>query len=183
MYVKLEQRSQWPEFKISGCLINQVPNQKSAYKSVIRPILTNSTRRRTQILKVKEVKTLRRILNKTMVDRIKNEVIREKCKIQRVSKHMGSKKKKLVEHVLITNRGGSASEESYAKYLFIFYKKNILLNQIQVENKFIWLARMSLALLFCQFTWTRKKKFELFMEKDIHWKVSFYCFIKGVDGY
>ena len=61
------------------------------YKSVVRPILTNAAETRTdtaktmQILEVTEMKTLRRIINKTRRDRMRNESIRETCGIQNIT--------------------------------------------------------------------------------------------------
>ena len=61
------------------------------YKSVIRPILTyaaetrNDTAKTTQILEVTEMKTLRRIINKTRIDKMGNERIREICGIQKIT--------------------------------------------------------------------------------------------------
>ena len=61
------------------------------YKSVVRPILTYAAETRTdtaktvQILEVTEMKTLRRITNKTRMDKIRNERIRETCGIQNIT--------------------------------------------------------------------------------------------------
>ena len=61
------------------------------YKSVVRPILTYAAETRTdtaktmQILEVTEMKTLRRIINKTRMDKMRNERIRETCGIQNIT--------------------------------------------------------------------------------------------------
>jgi hypothetical protein len=61
------------------------------YKSVIRPILTyaaetrEDTARTTQILEATEMKTLRRILNKTRIDKIRNERVHEICEIHNIT--------------------------------------------------------------------------------------------------
>ena len=60
------------------------------YKSVVRPILTyaaetrSDTAKTRQILETTEMKTLRRIMNKTRLDKIRNRDIREKCEIQNI---------------------------------------------------------------------------------------------------
>jgi hypothetical protein len=43
------------------------------------------TARTTQILEATEMKTLRRILNKIEIDKIRNEIIREICEIQKIT--------------------------------------------------------------------------------------------------
>ena len=62
-----------------------------SYKSVVRPILTYAAETRTdtartmQILEVTEMKTLRRIINKSRRDRMRKESIRETCGIQNIT--------------------------------------------------------------------------------------------------
>ena len=67
------------------------------YKSIVRPVLTYAAETRTdtaktrQLLEVTEMKTLRRIINKTKWDRMRNDRIRELCEIQNIN-IMGTKK-------------------------------------------------------------------------------------------
>ena len=85
--------------RISGCLNETIWSNKylrneakvRIYKSVVRPILTYAAETRTdtaktmQILEVTEMKTLRRIINKTRMDKMRNERIREICGIQNIT--------------------------------------------------------------------------------------------------
>ena len=60
------------------------------YKRGVRPILTyaaetrSDTAKTRQILETAEMKTLRRIMNKTRLKKIRNRDIREKCEIQNI---------------------------------------------------------------------------------------------------
>ena len=84
---------------ISGCLNETVWSNRHlgnqtkvrTYKSVIGPTLTyaaetrTDTAKTTQILEVTEMKALRRIINKTRADKMRNERIREICGIHTVT--------------------------------------------------------------------------------------------------
>ena len=85
--------------RISGCLNETICSNKylrneakvRIYKSVIRPILTYAAETRTdtsktmQLLEVTEMQTLRRIINKTRMDKMRNEWIRELCGIENIT--------------------------------------------------------------------------------------------------
>ena len=85
--------------RISGCLNETIWSNKylqteakvRIYKSIVRPILTYAAETRTdtaktrQLLEVTEMKTLRRIINKTKWDRMRNDRIRELCEIQNIT--------------------------------------------------------------------------------------------------
>ena len=82
--------------RISGCLNETMWSNKylrneakvRIYKNIVRPILTYVAETRTdtaetrQLLEVTEMKTLRRIINKTKWDRIRNDRIGELCEIK-----------------------------------------------------------------------------------------------------
>ena len=84
--------------RISGCLNETVWSNKllridpnvRIYKSVVRPILTyaaetrSDTAKTRQILETTEMKTLRRIMNKTRLDKIRNRKIQGKYEIQNI---------------------------------------------------------------------------------------------------
>jgi hypothetical protein len=67
----------------------------------------SDTARTTHILEATEIKTPRRILNKTRIDKIRNERIREICKIQNITSWV----QRRMEHSHITNDGRSISED------------------------------------------------------------------------
>ena len=75
------------------------------YKSIVRPILTYAAETRTdtaktrQFLEVTEMKTLRRIINKTKWDRIRNDRIRELCEIQNITFWVQRRRTEWSEHV------------------------------------------------------------------------------------
>ena len=75
------------------------------YKSVIRPILTyaaetrSDTAKSAQILEIAEMKTLRRIIKKTRIDKMRNERIREICGIQTVTSWVQRRRTESSMHV------------------------------------------------------------------------------------
>jgi len=75
------------------------------YKAVIRPIMTYGAESRAdtaktkQLLKTTEMNTLRAILGKTRLDRMKNIDILERCNIQTVTKFVKNRRKAWNEHV------------------------------------------------------------------------------------
>ena len=84
--------------KISGCLNSAIWSNRylrteakvRVNKTVVRPILAYAaetrpdTAKTSQLLETTEMKTLRRIMNVTRLDRMKSEDIRKKCGIQKL---------------------------------------------------------------------------------------------------
>jgi hypothetical protein len=99
--------------RISGCLNETIWSNKylrneakvRIYKSIVRPILTYAAEIRTEttktrhLLEVTEMKTLRRIINKTKWDRIRNDKIRELCEIQNITSWVQRRRTEWSEHV------------------------------------------------------------------------------------
>lgn len=99
--------------KISGCLNNAIWSNQylrteakvRVYKTVVRPILTYAaetrpnTAKTCQILEITEMKTLRRIMNVTRLDRMRSEDVREKCGIQKVGDWIKRRKDEWHAHV------------------------------------------------------------------------------------
>jgi hypothetical protein len=57
------------------------------------------TAKTTQMLEVTEMKTLRRIINKTKWDRMRNDRIRESCEIQNITSWMQRRRIEWSEHI------------------------------------------------------------------------------------
>jgi len=99
--------------RISGCLNETVWSNKylrteakvRIYKSIVRPALTYAAETRTdtaktrQLLEVTEVKTLRRIINKTKWARVRNDRIRELCEIQNITSWVQRRRTEWSEHI------------------------------------------------------------------------------------
>jgi hypothetical protein len=99
--------------RIPGCLnetiwLNKYLHNEAKvriYKSTVRPILTYAAETRTDtaktrhLLEVTEMKTLRRIINKTMWDRIRNDKIRELCETQNITSWVQRRRTEWSEHV------------------------------------------------------------------------------------
>lgn len=99
--------------RIAGCLnhaiwYNKYLRQESKlriYKSVVRPILSYSAETRSdsvktrQQLETSEMRVLRKIANKTLRDRERNEHIRLICKIEPVSEWVLSRRREWDAHV------------------------------------------------------------------------------------
>ena len=92
------------------------------YKTVVHPILTYiaetrpDTAKISQLLEMTEMKTLRRIMNVTRLNRMKSEDIREKCGIQKVGEWIKRRTEWLVcACVKITRRPtGKESDDKQA---------------------------------------------------------------------
>ena len=103
--------------RISRCLNDTVWSNKflrlgpkvRIYKSVVRLILTYAAETRSvaaktkQILETSEMKTLRRIMNKTRLDKIRNRDIREKCEIQNIGDWVQRRRIEWNAHISRTN--------------------------------------------------------------------------------
>ena len=99
--------------RISGCLNENIWSNKylrteakvRIYKSIVRPTLTYATETRTdtaktrQLLEVTEMKTPRRITNKTKWDRVRNDRIRELCEIQNITSWVQRRRTEWSEHI------------------------------------------------------------------------------------
>jgi len=99
--------------KISGCLNETIWSNKylrteakvRIYKNIVRPTLTYAAETRTdtaktrQLLEVTEMKTLRRIINKTKWDRVRNDRIRELCEIQNITSWVQRRRTEWSEHI------------------------------------------------------------------------------------
>lgn len=99
--------------RVSGCL-NQViwknkylniETKARIYKSVVRPVLTYAaearadTSRTKGLLNVSEMKTLRRIVGKTRIDRVRNEEVRDTCGVEDISEWVKKRRRQWDEHV------------------------------------------------------------------------------------
>lgn len=99
--------------KISGCLNDFIWKNKylrtntkvRIYKTVVRPVMTYAAETRAdttktrQLLEKTEMSTLRRIVGKTRMDRVRSEDIREICNIQRIEEWIVRRRKEWRSHV------------------------------------------------------------------------------------
>ena len=75
------------------------------YKSVVRPVLTYTSETRAdssktkQMLESQEMNTLRRIIGKTRLDRVRNEYAREQCEIQPINDWVIRRRQEWNDHV------------------------------------------------------------------------------------
>jgi hypothetical protein len=69
------------------------------YKSIIRPILTSQSKHERTRRKLTELKTLRRIINKTKWGRMRNDRIRESCEIQNITSWVQRRRIEWSEHI------------------------------------------------------------------------------------
>ena len=116
---------------ISGCLNETIWSNKylrneakvRIYKSNVRPILTYAAETRTdtaktrQLLEVTEMKALRRIINKTKWDRMRNDRIRELCEIQKITSWVQRRRTEWSDHV-----SRMADDRLVKKYMTDFLK-------------------------------------------------------------
>ncbi|XP_045477884.1 uncharacterized protein LOC123683031 [Harmonia axyridis] len=99
--------------RISGCLQDIVWRNKylninskvRIYKTAIRPIITYAaetrpdTARTTQMMSTTEMRIIRRIHGKTLLDRVRNEELRERSGIQDVGKFVRQRRKYWNKHI------------------------------------------------------------------------------------
>lgn len=99
--------------RISGSLNDTIWNNKylqletktRIYKTVVRPILTYGaetraeTTRSKQLINTVEMKTLRKIVGKTRLDKIKNADIRNQCQIQEIGEWVETRRSQWAAHV------------------------------------------------------------------------------------
>ncbi|XP_057653803.1 uncharacterized protein LOC130892403 [Diorhabda carinulata] len=85
--------------RVAGCLNDTVWKNKyisieaksRAYKTVIRPIMTYSaetrpdTAKTKRLLETSEMKALRKITGKTLLDRERSDEIRQKCRMENIN--------------------------------------------------------------------------------------------------
>ena len=75
------------------------------YKAMVRPVMTYGaetraeTSRTKQLIRTVEMNTLRAIVGKTRLDRVRNSTVREQCRVQDVSKFVKVRRKAWNEHV------------------------------------------------------------------------------------
>ena len=75
------------------------------YKAMVRPVMTYGaetraeTSRTKQLIRTVEMNTLRAIVGKTRLDRVRNSTVREQCGVQDVSKFVKVRRKAWNEHV------------------------------------------------------------------------------------
>lgn len=99
--------------RISGCLngtiwYNQFLQKETKvriYKSVVRPIMTYTAETRPEtaktkkLLEVTEMKTLRKIINKTRRDRVRNEEVRRICDIKPITDWVDHRRTEWDKHI------------------------------------------------------------------------------------
>lgn len=98
---------------IAGCLRQvvwankymRIDSKVKIYKTCVRPIMTygievrEETTKTKSMLRVAEMKILRSILGKTRRDRVRNDVIRDKCQVKDVVRWGRQRKREWHEHV------------------------------------------------------------------------------------
>lgn len=99
--------------RIAGCLNNTIWCNKNIgieaktriYKTTVRPIITYTAETRPETSKTKrllettEMKVLRRITGKTLLDRERSEIIRNTCKIEDINGWVSNRKKEWNAHI------------------------------------------------------------------------------------
>ena len=99
--------------RIAGCLNDTIWRNKNIevetkariYKATVRPIMTYTaetrpdTAKTKQLLETTEMRVLRRIAGKTLLDRERNESIRRACKVENVNEWVLSRKEEWNEHI------------------------------------------------------------------------------------
>ncbi|XP_057652719.1 uncharacterized protein LOC130891773 [Diorhabda carinulata] len=99
--------------RAAGCLIETIWKNKyisieaksRTYKTVIRPIMTYAaetrpdTAKTKRLLKTSEMKVLRKITGKTLLDRERSDDIRQKCRVENINEWVLSRKREWDEHI------------------------------------------------------------------------------------
>jgi len=83
----------------------KVETKAIIYKATVRPIMTYTadtrpdTAKTKQLLEITEMRVLRRIAGKTLLDRERNESIRRACKVENVNEWVLSRKEEWNDHI------------------------------------------------------------------------------------